>query len=52
MKKLMVCLISLVMLVTACNNNNNDEAWVEDENIDMSFESLLSDESVLTDMPE
>ena len=48
----MVCLISLVMLVTACNNNNNDEAWVEDENIDMSFESLLSDESVLTDMPE
>lgn len=40
------------MLVTACNNNNNDEAWVEDDNIDMSFESLLSDESVLTDMPE
>ncbi len=51
MNKLLVSLTALVLLVSGCNNQN-EENWVEDENIDMSDELLLSDESVLTDMPE
>ncbi len=52
MNKLLVFLISFVMLFVACDSNRNDEAWMDDENIDMSDELLLSDESVLTEMPE
>jgi len=51
MNKLPVYLISLIMMFMACDNSNN-EAWMDDENIDMSDEILLSDESVLTEMPE
>lgn len=50
MNKLLVYLISIVILFTACDNNK--VAWMDDEKIDMSDELLLSDESVLTDMPE
>ena len=51
MNKLLVSLTILVLLVAGCTNQTK-ENWVEDENIDMSDELLLSDESVLTDMPE
>ena len=51
MNKLLVNLTVLVFLVVGCNNQK-EENWVEDENIDMSDDLLLSDESVLTDMPE
>ena len=51
MNKLLVSLIVLVLLLVGCNNQK-DENWVEDENIDMSDDLLLSDESVLTEMPE
>jgi len=51
MNKLLVSLTVLVLLVVGCNNQK-DENWVEDENIDMSDDLLLSDESVLTEMPE
>jgi cytochrome c-type protein NapB len=51
MNKLLICLTILVLLVTGCNNQK-EKKWVDDENIDMSDELLLSDESILTDMPE
>jgi len=51
MNKLLVSLTILVFLVAGCTNQTK-EKWVEDENIDMSDDLLLSDESVLTDMPE
>ena len=52
MNKILVCLTSIVMLVTACDDKKSNNTWIEDENIDMSDELLLSDESVLTSMPE
>jgi len=39
------------MLLIGCNRQK-EAKWVDDENIDMSHDLLLSDESVLTDMPE
>ena len=51
MNKLLVSLTILVLLVAGCTNQTK-ENWIEDENIDMSDDLLLSDESVLTDMPE
>ena len=51
MNKLFVCLTIIGLLITGCNNRR-EEKWVDTENIDMSHELLLSDESVLTDMPE
>ena len=51
MNKLLVSLTILVLLVAGCTNQTR-ENWVDDENLDMSDELLLSDESVLTDMPE
>ena len=51
MNKLSVYLIVLAFLIIGCNNQK-EEQWVDDENIDMSDELLMSDESVLTDMPE
>jgi len=51
MNKVLVSLTILVMLVAGCNYQK-EENWVDDENINMSDELLLSDESVLTDMPE
>ena len=41
----------LILLITACSNDNNRE-YIPDANIDMSDDLLLSDESVLTEMPE
>ena len=51
MNKLLVSLTILVLLVAGCTDQTK-ENWIEDENIDMSDDLLLSDESVLTDMPE
>lgn len=51
MNKLLVCLTIIGLLITGCNDRK-EEKWVDTENIDMSHELLLSDESVLTDMPE
>jgi len=52
MNKLLVYLIFLTLLCVACDNGTGDNTWIDDDNIDMSDELLLSDESVLTDMPE
>ncbi|MEN8225220.1 MAG: nitrate reductase cytochrome c-type subunit [Bacteroidota bacterium] len=51
MNKLPVYLIFIVLVLAACTSNDKEE-WIADENIDMSVELLMSDESVLTDMPE
>ena len=52
MKKLFVYLTMFIIVLTSCNNKKNNTAWIADEDIDMSDELLMSDESVLTDMPE
>lgn len=49
---LLVCLIILIAILAGCSSNQKDEEWIADENIDMSEDLLMSDESVLTDMPE
>ncbi len=51
MNKLLVSLTVVVSLIAGCSNHKDDK-WVDDENINMSDELLLSDESALTDMPE
>jgi len=51
MKKILLCLTILILMILGCNSQN-EEKWVDDENIDMSYESLLSDESELSEMPE
>lgn len=52
MNKILVYLIVLAIALSACKSSNKGGDWIADENIDMSDELLLSDESVLTDMPE
>ena len=52
MKKLLVYLISVVVLITACDCNDNNADYIADEDIDMSDELIMGDESVLTDIPE
>ncbi len=53
MNKLFVYLISFVVLLTACDcNDNNNANFMADEDIDMSDELLMSDASILTEMPE
>ena len=52
MNKLTVCTIVLALLFAGCNSSNKDKKFIADENIDMSDDLLMSDESVLTDMPE
>ena len=46
----------LVLIATiglsACNCGNNKTAYIADENIDMSIDMLMSDESTLDKMPE
>lgn len=51
MNRLLVCLVIIVIVSGSCNDRK-EKQWVEDENIDMSYDMLLSDESTLTDMPE
>jgi cytochrome c-type protein NapB len=51
MNKMWICIIIPIMLFSGCNNRKVAN-WVEDGNIDMSHEMLLSDESALTEMPE
>lgn len=51
MNRLLVCLIIGSMLLGSCDNSKKAE-WVDDEAIDMSHDLLMSDESILTDMPE
>ena len=51
MNKLMICAMIFTLFLAGCSSNNN-EKYIADEDIDMSDELLLSDESVLTDMPE
>ena len=52
MNKLLVYLISFVVLITACDCKDNNVNYIADEDIDMSDDLIMSDESVLTDMPE
>jgi len=52
MNKLMVCLTILALLFAGCNSNKQNEKFIPDEKIDMSDDLIMSDESVLTDMPE
>lgn len=51
MNRLLICLTFLTLLFSACKNDKETN-WIEDENIDMSYDLLLSDESALTEMPE
>ena len=51
MNKLLVCAIIFTLLLAGCSSNNN-EKYIADKNIDMSDELIMSDQSVLTDMPE
>lgn len=46
----LLILLSLLMFF-ACNNTEKQE-YIPDEQIDLSADDLLTDESVLTDMPE
>ncbi len=39
------------LIITSCNQSQ-DKNWIADENIDMSTELLMSDETVLTESPE
>ena len=51
MYRLWVYLIVFVLLIAGCTNQKEDQ-WIDSDNIDMSDELLLGDESILTDMPE
>jgi len=51
MNRLLICLTFFALLLSACKNEKETN-WIEDENIDMSYDLLLSDESALTEMPE
>lgn len=52
MNKLLVCLTFLALLLSGCDSSQKNENYIPDEDIDMSDELLMSDESTLTDMPE
>lgn len=52
MNKIWVCLTVVSLLFAGCASNNNNQEYIADENIDMSDELIMGDESVLTDMPE
>lgn len=52
MNKILVCLIVLAFLISACERSQEEGDWIADEDIDMSDDLLMGDESVLTDMPE
>lgn len=52
MNKTLICLTSLILLITACEEKKSEDKWLKDEQIDMSDDLLMSDESVLTSMPE
>lgn len=52
MNKLMICAMICSMLLAGCNNTNSNQDYIADEDIDMSDDLLMGDESVLTDMPE
>ncbi|MFC2125855.1 nitrate reductase cytochrome c-type subunit [Bacteroidota bacterium] len=51
MKKLLIYLTVFLLMVSGCKNQD-EVKWLSDEDIDMSHELLLSDVSVLTQMPE
>ena len=52
MNKLMICAMIFTLFLAGCSSSNNNEKYIADEDIDMSDELLMSDESILTDMPE
>ena len=53
MKTKFQLLVLLVALgVFACTSGNKEEGYIADENIDMSTDMLMSDESPLGEMPE
>ena len=52
MYKLLVCTTILALLMVGCSSSNNNEKAIANDDIDMSSDLLMSDESVLTDMPE
>ncbi|MEN8226437.1 MAG: nitrate reductase cytochrome c-type subunit [Bacteroidota bacterium] len=51
MNRLPIFLIFFVSILIACTSSHEQD-WTADEDIDMSDELLMSDESVLTEMPE
>ena len=51
MNKLMICAMIFTLLLAGCSSNNNAD-YIADEDIDMSDDLIMGDESVLTDMPE
>lgn len=52
MNKLWVCLTIVSLLFAGCSSNNSNEQYIPDEEIDMSDDLLMGDESALTEMPE
>jgi len=48
--QLLVLVVALGLF--ACTTSNKDEGYIADENIDMSIDMLMSDESPLGEMPE
>ncbi len=51
--KVLIYMMIAIMLTTACGEKKkNDKTWLKDEQIDLSDELVMSDESVLTSMPE
>lgn len=52
MNKLLIFLITLHPIIWGCSSNKDQSDWVESEDIDMSHDMLLSDESTLSEMPE
>jgi len=51
MNNTLICLILLVLILTACGEKQ-EANWMADEAIDMSHDLIMSDESILTAMPE
>ncbi len=47
----MICAMIFTLLLVGCSSNNNAD-YIADEDIDMSDDLIMGDESVLTDMPE
>ena len=52
MNKVLLSLMIFGLLLSGCEGGQKEANWIADEDIDMSDDLLMGDESVLTDMPE
>lgn len=51
-KKTLLFVMILSAMIIGCNSGDSKSDWMADENIDMSTDMIMSDDSPLTDMPE